>query len=254
MKLVKVKDYQEMSEKAARIIMDQVKEKPNALLGLATGETVIGTYEIIVKNFKKEQLSFKQISTVNLDEYVGVERSNPTSYYYFMNERLFKHIDIQDDHVHIPNGTEADLQVMCDNYEGIIESLGGVDLQLLGIGHNGHIGFNEPGTSFQTKTHVVELAESTREANARFFKTLEEVPTHAITMGIETITKSRNILLLVSGKDKAPIMERLINGEGEVVESIPASILKLHPSVTIVADEDALSLLENDKMKVLSHD
>lgn len=252
MKLVKVKDYQEMSKKAAQIIMDQVKTKPDAVLGMATGETVIGTYEYIVKNFKQELLSFKQVSTVNLDEYIGVKRSHPTSYYYFMNEKLFKYIDIPHDHVHIPNGSGTDLQAECEEYEGIIERLGGVDLQLLGIGHNGHIGFNEPGTPFQTRTHIVKLAESTRDANARFFKTREEVPTHAITMGIETITKSRKILLLVSGKEKAPIMERLINGEVE--ECVPASILKLHPSVTIIADEDALSMLENDCVKVLTHD
>ncbi|MCH1627274.1 glucosamine-6-phosphate deaminase [Fredinandcohnia quinoae] len=250
MKLIMAKDYQEMSNKAADVIINQVKEKPNTVLGLATGGTVIGMYEALIQDHQKNNTSYKEVHSVNLDEYVGLEYTNQQSYHYYMNDQLFSHIDIQADNVIIPNGLAENIDAACQEYEKAIAELGGVDLQILGIGQNGHIAFNEPGTSFDSITHKVELTESTRNANMRYFDSIDEVPTHAMTMGISTILKSKQILLLASGKSKAEAIYNFINGE--VHESNPASALKNHPNVTIIADEEALSLVEDDKKKVLS--
>jgi glucosamine-6-phosphate deaminase len=242
MRVVKVANYEEMSQKAAECIIRQVKEKPDSVLGLATGGTVIGTYQLLAKDHQKNGTSYQQILTVNLDEYIGISPEHEQSYHFYMKKRLFDHIQIPPENTYLPDGQAEDLEEECKRYDERIESLGGIDLQLLGIGVNGHIGFNEPGTPFDSKTHIVELSESTRKANARFFNTLEEVPKKAITMGIETIMKSKKILLLASGLKKAPIIRKLFQ-EG-ITEEIPASVLKKHENVVLIADEEALSLVD----------
>lgn len=249
MKLIVAKDFQEMSNVAAKEIIKQVKENPNIVLGLATGGTVVGMYEALIEDHQQNKTSYKDVHSVNLDEYIGLEYTNPQSYHYYMNDQLFSHIDIQKDNVIIPNGLAENIDAACQEYEKTISDLGGVDLQILGIGQNGHIAFNEPGTSFDSITHKVELTESTRNANMRYFESIDDVPTHAMTMGISTILKSKQILLLASGKSKAEAIYNLINGE--VNESNPASALKNHPNVTIIADEEALSLLEESQKKEL---
>ncbi|RIW34662.1 glucosamine-6-phosphate deaminase [Bacillus salacetis] len=238
MKLIEVKDYQEMSRRAAEFIIEKVRNAHAINLGLATGGTPVGTYQCLVEDHKKNLTSYKNVTTFNLDEYVGLSGKNPNSYRYYMNENLFNHIDIDASHTHIPQGNAEDLEKECIFYEQEIERHGGIDLQVLGIGSNGHIGFNEPGTSFNTGTHIVDLAPSTREANARYFASQEEVPSKAITMGISTILKSKEILLLVSGERKQEALVKLF--EGEVDERFPASVLKNHPCVTIIADEAAI--------------
>ncbi|MEK4223535.1 glucosamine-6-phosphate deaminase [Bacillus sp. FSL W8-0116] len=242
MRVVKVANYEEMSQKAAECIIRQVKEKPDSVLGLATGGTVIGTYQLLAKDHQKNGTSYRQILTVNLDEYIGISPEHEQSYHFYMKKRLFDHVQIPPENTYLPDGQAEDLEEECKKYDERIESLGGIDLQLLGIGVNGHIGFNEPGTPFDSKTHIVELSESTRKANARFFNTLEEVPKKAITMGIETIMKSKKILLLASGLKKAPIIRKLFH-EG-ITEEIPASVLKKHENVVLIADEEALSLVD----------
>jgi glucosamine-6-phosphate deaminase len=248
MKLIKVKDYKEISVKAAELILKQIHEKPNAVLGLATGSTMLGTYKELVSDFRKQRTSYKQVKTFNLDEYVGLPPSNRNSYHFYMKYHLFRHLDISIAATYIPNGMAADLEQECFQYEQCIQTVGGIDLQLLGIGINGHIGFNEPGTSFLSRTHVVQLDECTRKANARFFSSIEEVPTKAITMGITTIMESRRIILLVSGVKKATILSQLL--ESEIDEMLPASVLKNHPDVTILADEAACSKLSQSSRKV----
>lgn len=242
MRVVKVANYEEMSQKAADCIIRQVKEKPDSVLGLATGGTVTGTYQLLAKDHQKNGTSYRQILTVNLDEYIGISSEHEQSYHFYMKKRLFDHIQIPPENTYLPDGQAEDLEEECKRYDERIESLGGIDLQLLGIGVNGHIGFNEPGTPFDSKTHIVELSESTRKANARFFNTLEEVPKKAITMGIETIINSKKILLLASGLKKAPIIRKLFQ-EG-ITEEIPASVLKKHENVVLIADEEALSLVD----------
>lgn len=239
MKIYKAKDYKEMSRKAANIISAQVILKPDSVLGLATGSSPIGTYEELIEGYKKGDLDFSQVTSVNLDEYKGLTPDNDQSYYYFMQENLFKHININKENTFIPDGTQPDSQKACDTYNGIIHSVGGVDLQLLGLGNNGHIGFNEPDESFAKETHCVDLAPSTIEANARFFSSKEEVPTKAYTMGIKTIMEAKKILLVVSGEGKADIVRDAFFGP--ITPKVPASILQLHPDVILVGDEAALS-------------
>lgn len=241
MKIIEAKDYKDMSRKAANIISAQVILKPTSVLGLATGSSPIGTYTQLVDRYNKGDIDFSGVSTVNLDEYKGLGRDNPQSYYYFMYENLFKHINIDLKNVHIPNGLEEDAEKECRNYDSIISSLGCIDLQLLGLGNNGHIGFNEPHESFIRSTHCVELAQSTIDANARFFKTREEVPGYAYTMGIGNIMSADKIVLIVSGRQKAQILREVV--EGPILPSVPASILQLHKDVTVVADKEALSIL-----------
>jgi len=242
MNIIKAKDYQDLSRKAANIISAQIILKPDSVLGLATGSTPIGTYKQLIEWYKKGDLDFSQVRTVNLDEYKGLAPDNPQSYYCFMYENFFKHINIDLKNTHIPNGLEDDAQKECRRYDEIISSLGGIDLQLLGLGNNGHIGFNEPDESFEKTTHCVKLAESTIAANARFFDTMDEVPRYAYTMGIGNIMSAEKILLLVSGQNKAQILKEVI--EGPITPSVPASILQLHKDVTVIADEEALSLLD----------
>jgi glucosamine-6-phosphate deaminase len=238
MNLIKVADYQEMSQKAAEYIRKKVSDFPSIKLGLATGGTPIATYKNLIKDHQQNGTSYRGVTAFNLDEYVGLSDENPNSYRYYMDHQLFDHIDILKSNTFIPNGTVADLQSECKRYEELILEQGGIDLQILGIGANGHIGFNEPGTSFSSKTHIVQLSPSTIEANARFFDTIEQVPTRAITMGIATIMQSKEILLLVSGKRKQEALYQLLHGD--LSENFPASILKTHPSVTIIADEAAM--------------
>ncbi|WP_409254251.1 glucosamine-6-phosphate deaminase [Bacillus sp. SCS-153A] len=239
MKLIEVKDYQEMSRRAAEFIIDKVRASTAINLGLATGGTPVGTYEYLIQDHKENRTSYKNVTTFNLDEYVGLSGEHPNSYLYYMREKLFNHINIPRSQTHIPKGNAEDIERECLYYEQEIAIHGGIDLQVLGIGSNGHIGFNEPGTSFDSKTHIVELTPSTRDANARYFDKPEDVPSKAITMGIASILKSREILLLVSGEKKRKALTQLL--EGEVNERFPASILKIHPCVTIIADEAAIS-------------
>ena len=242
MKIIKTKNYEEMSRKAATIIAAQVVNKPDCVLGLATGSTPIGTYKRLIEMYKEGDLDFSKVKTANLDEYKGLTRENDQSYYYFMYNNLFKDINIDMKNTNIPNGTEPDSTKECARYEEIIKKLGGVDLQLLGLGHNGHIGFNEPKDYFVKNTQCVDLQESTIEANKRFFNDISEVPRQAYTMGIGTIMSAKKILLVVNGKAKAEIVNKVINGP--ITPEVPASILQLHPDVTIVADEEALSLIK----------
>ncbi|WP_226654172.1 glucosamine-6-phosphate deaminase [Pseudalkalibacillus hwajinpoensis] len=239
MKLIEARDYKHMSELAANYLVDKVQTNPSIVLGLATGGTPLGTYQRLIMDHEKNDTSYKQVTTYNLDEYVGFSSDHPNSYHAFMHKNLFEKVDIPPSNVHLPNGIAPDLVEECKEYEAKIEASGGIDVQLLGMGSNGHIGFNEPGTSFQATTQIVELAQSTREANARFFSDIREVPHEAITMGIATIMKSKEILLLVSGESKNEAMRKLV--KGEVDESFPASVLNKHSHVTIIADKHALS-------------
>lgn len=240
MRFIVTKDYNDMSRKAANIISAQIITKPNCVLGLATGSTPVGTYKQLVEWYNKGDLDFSEVSTVNLDEYKGLDHDNDQSYYYFMMNNLFKHVNIDLSRTHVPDGTEPDSEKACADYEEIVRSYGGIDLQLLGLGHNGHIGFNEPSDNFAKVTHCVDLTESTIKANARFFEKIEDVPTQAYTMGIGTIFKAKRILLIASGKDKAEIVKKAFCGP--IDPQVPASILQLHPDVTVVLDEDAASL------------
>ena len=242
MVIYKAKDYQDMSRKAANIISAQIIMKPNCVLGLATGSTPIGTYDQLVEWYNKGDLDFSEVTTVNLDEYKGLPRTNDQSYYYFMHQHLFDRVNIDPERTNVPNGMEPDAEKECGRYEELIRSLGGVDLQLLGLGHNGHIGFNEPGEAFEKETHCVDLTESTIEANKRFFASADDVPKQAYTMGIKTIMQAKKILIVVNGENKADIVERAFFGP--VTPEVPASILQLHNDVTLVGDEAALAKIE----------
>lgn len=242
MVIYNAKDYNDMSRKAANIISAQVIIKPNCVLGLATGSTPEGTYKQLVEWYKKGDLDFANVKAVNLDEYKGLSKDNDQSYAYFMKNHLFDHINIDINNTFIPNGLEEDSQKECDRYNKVIKSLGGVDLQLLGIGGNGHIGFNEPGEAFEKETHCVKLTEDTIKANSRFFSSLDLVPKYAYSMGIKNIMQAKSILLVASGKSKAEALYKAIYGE--IVPSVPASILQLHNNVTIVADDEALSIIK----------
>ncbi len=241
MRIIRTKNYDEMSKQAANIIGAQVILKPDCVLGLATGSTPIGTYQNLVEGYKLGDLDFSKVKSVNLDEYRGLPRENDQSYYYFMHDHLFKHVNIDVSNTYLPDGMIEDSETACAEYEKVIESLGGQDLQLLGLGHNGHIGFNEPCDEFVKKTNCVNLTPSTIDANKRFFASADDVPKQAYTMGIGTIMKAKQILVVVSGQDKAEIVKKAFFGP--VTPQVPASILQLHPAVTVVADEAALSLI-----------
>lgn len=236
-KFIKAKSYEEMSRKAANVISAQMVMKEDSVLGLATGSSPIGTYQCLVERYEQGDLDFSKITSVNLDEYRGLTHDNDQSYYYFMNTNLFSKVNINPDNTFVPDGTIADDKEACRKYEAIIAATGGIDLQLLGLGHNGHIGFNEPDEVFPKETHCVNLSQTTIEANARFFASKDEVPTQAYTMGIQTIMSAKKILMVVSGADKADIVEKAFFGD--VTPHVPASILQLHQDVTIVGDEAA---------------
>jgi glucosamine-6-phosphate deaminase len=239
MELIKTIDYQEMNRIAAEIIIKNVTNSKKFTLGLATGSTPEGLYRYLIEDHTKNSTTYRNVTTFNLDEYVGMKACDKNSYHYYMNSQLFNHVDILPSNIHLPKGNASDLEKECLKYEELIKTSGGIDVQVLGIGQNGHIGFNEPGSSFSSKTHVVELAKTTREANSRFFNEFNDVPTHAITMGISTILQSKKILLLVSSIRKADTLQRLL--QGDIQETFPASILNQHPNVTVIADEEALA-------------
>ena len=236
------KDYNAMSRRAAAVIAAQVVSKPDCVLGLATGSTPIGAYKQLVEWHRQGDLSFAQVHSVNLDEYVGLAPTHDQSYRYFMQNNLFDHVDILPENTNVPNGLAADAAVECARYEDVVRALGYADLQLLGLGRNGHIVFNEPCAEFPVATHLVDLTESTIEANARFFASAGDVPRQALTMGIGTIMRARSILVVASGADKAEAVRKTVNGP--VTPEVPASILQLHPNVTIIGDEAALSGLK----------
>ena len=230
-----------MSRVTANLLSAQVIMKPDCVLGLATGSTPIGAYKQLVQWFQKGDLDFSEVTSVNLDEYKGLSPENDQSYRYFMNHNLFDHINIRKDHTFVPNGLEPDAEKACDDYNKIIHDLGGIDLQLLGLGNNGHIGFNEPSSSFEKETHCVDLTQSTIDANARFFSSLSEVPRQAYTMGIQTIMQAKKIVVAVSGQGKASIVKEAFFGP--ITPQVPASVLQLHSDVTVVGDKAALSIL-----------
>ncbi|HCL03835.1 MAG TPA: glucosamine-6-phosphate deaminase [Lachnoclostridium phytofermentans] len=232
MKVIHATSYSDLSRKAANIISAQVILKPNSVLGLATGSTPIGTYKQLIEWYNKGDIDFSSTISVNLDEYIGIEPTNEQSYRYFMNENLFRHINIPQENTNVPSGLAEDMEAECLNYDALITNLGGIDLQLLGIGHNGHIGFNEPDDAFEKTTHIVSLGESTIKANARFFEDINEVPTKAITMGIKSIMQAKKVLLIANGPDKKDIIEKALYGP--VTPSVPASILQLHPDLTVI--------------------
>ena len=240
-KVVRAKNYEEMSRKAAAVIAAQIIDKEDSVLGLATGSTPEGLYANLVKAYQAGDLDFAKVRTVNLDEYQGLPREHDQSYYYFMNYHLFQHVNMAPDANNLPNGMNEDIQAECERYHGVIESMGGVDLQLLGIGGNGHIGFNEPSDHFEQKTHCVKLAESTIVANSRFFASEADVPRRAFSMGIGEIMAAKKILIVANGKGKAQAVKDMLTGP--VTPQVPASILQFHPNVVLVAYEDALSLL-----------
>lgn len=249
MKIIYAKDYQAMSRKAANILSAQVILKPKSVLGLATGSTPLGIYKQLVEWHKNGDIDFFHVNSVNLDEYCGLNKDNNQSYYYYMYENFFKHVNIRLSNTHIPNGMEKDAEVECNRYGNVIKSLGGIDLQLLGLGHNGHIGFNEPNEAFEKETHCVNLAQETIEANARFFQTLEDVPTQAYTMGIKSIMQAKKIVLIASGEGKANILFEALFGP--ITPAVPASILQLHNDLTVVADQDALSAIMERKPETI---
>lgn len=247
MRVIITVDYDEMSKRAAEIVKKQIKEKPNSVLGLATGSTPLGMYKYLIEMYKKGEIDFSNVVTFNLDEYVGLSPDHPQSYHYFMYENFFNHVNIKKENIHIPNGVAEDLEEECERYEKEIEKAGGIDLQILGIGVNGHIGFNEPDESIDTKTHVVTLTEDTINANKRFFKNADEVPRKAITMGLGSIMKARKIVLLASGKSKARAIKETI--KGKLTTKVPATVLALHPGVTIIIDKEAASLIPDEDLK-----
>ena len=236
------KRLQGHEQKSSKYHLCTGDHEPNCVLGLATGSTPIGTYDQLVEWYNKGDLDFSEVTTVNLDEYKGLPRTNDQSYYYFMHQHLFDRVNIDPERTNVPNGMEPDAEKECGRYEELIRSLGGVDLQLLGLGHNGHIGFNEPGEAFEKETHCVDLTESTIEANKRFFASADDVPKQAYTMGIKTIMQAKKILIVVNGENKADIVERAFFGP--VTPEVPASILQLHNDVTLVGDEEALAKIE----------
>lgn len=239
MRIYKAKDYDEMSRKAANIISAQVIMKPDCVLGLATGSSPIGTYKQLIEWYQKGDLDFSAVTSINLDEYKGLTKDNDQSYAYFMYENLFKHINIDMNRTNLPNGMAEDADAECARYDQVIDNAGGIDLQLLGLGHNGHIGFNEPDSVFPKQTHLVTLTESTIQANSRLFDNIDDVPRYAFTMGIQTIMQAKKIVVVVSGEDKAAIVAKAFFGP--VTPQVPASILQLHSDVSIVGDEAALS-------------
>lgn len=249
MKLIYAKDYDSMSAIAATLIANEVYTNPTCVLGLATGSTPVGTYKELIRMHKNNDLDFSKVNTVNLDEYKGLTKDNDQSYAYFMYENLFKHVNIDMEKTNIPNGLNEDIEDECNRYEAVIDSLGGVDIQLLGIGQNGHIGFNEPDKVFVSKTHAIELTQNTIEANARFFNSIDEVPTVAYTMGNRQIMNAKTVVLVANGANKAQAIYDLVAGDANPMS--PASILQFHQNAYIICDEAALSLVAQKAPELL---
>lgn len=231
------KDYEGMSEKAAQIIAREMQKKPNFVLGLATGSTPLGLYKELMRMYKEKGLDFSKVTTFNLDEYYGLAPDHPQSYHYFMKGNLFKHINIKEENTHVPDGLVKDAETYCKEYEKMIVETGGIDLQVLGIGGDGHIAFNEPGSSLGSRTRIKTLTEQTIKANSRFFKNVEEVPKYALTMGVGTIMEARICLFLASGHQKAEVVTKAL--EGPVTAEVTASILQMHPQTIVILDEEA---------------
>jgi glucosamine-6-phosphate deaminase len=241
MRIIVLDNYEEMSKKAALMITSQVMLKPSSILGLATGDTPLGMYNELIKLYKKDQVDFKEVKTFNLDEYYGLKRDNSQSYYNYMINNLFNSINIDIENINIPDGMAKDVKASCAEYEDKIKEFGGIDMQVLGIGTNGHIGFNEPDINFEAVTHLVNLDAQTIEANSRFFGSRNDVPVKAISMGIKTIMNSKKIILLASGLGKAEAIQSAL--KGKINPNIPASILQLHNDVTVIIDKKAASNL-----------
>ncbi len=241
MEIIVVKNYQEMSSCAAKYFAKVISDKPDCVLGLATGDTPIGMYDCLAEEYRQGKLDFYRVRSVNLDEYYPITPDNNQSYRYFMNEKLFDRVNIRKDATMVPDGTAKDVESACRAYENAIDALGGIDIQVLGIGRNGHIGFNEPAKELIPFTHLTELTESTIEANARFFEDETQVPRHALTMGIQSVFKARKIILLASGANKAEAVCAML--KGNISTNCPASLLCLHPDVTLICDRDAYSLV-----------
>lgn len=242
MRIINCHTYEAMSRKAADILAAQIQLKPNCVLGLATGTTPIGAYQGLIKKYESGSLDFSEVRTYNLDEYRGLTHEDPQSYHYFMNDQLFNHVNIDPANVHVPDGANTDADAACADYDRMVAEAGYCDLQLLGIGRNGHIGFNEPADEFSKGTHCVDLTESTIEANSRLFEKEEDVPRQAYTMGTQTIMNARCILVVANGENKARAVRDMCFGP--IVPTCPASILQLHPNVFVVCDDAALSLCE----------
>ena len=240
MNVIITENYDEMSKKAAEILINLVKNNPSAILGLATGSSPIGTYRYMAEACKNGEVSFKDVSTVNLDEYVGLTADHDQSYAYFMRTNLFDHIDIDQSRTNLPSGSAPCAKAECDRYNALLDEMK-QDVQVLGLGSNGHIGFNEPNTPFDSVTHLVDLTENTIKDNSRLFNSIDEVPRQALSMGIKNIMQAKSILMVVSGKNKAEAVYGMV--KGEVTPALPASVLQLHPFVTIICDKDAASLL-----------
>ncbi len=240
MKVIITENYDEMSKKAAEIMIELVKKNPNAVLGLATGSSPIGMYKAMAEDCANGGASYKNVSTVNLDEYVGLTADHDQSYAYFMRTNLFDHIDIDQKNTNLPCGSAPDAKAECDRYNALLETMK-QDVQVLGLGSNGHIGFNEPNTPFDSVTHLVDLTENTIKDNSRLFNSIDEVPRQALSMGIKNIMQAKSILMVVSGKNKAEAVRGMV--KGEITPALPASVLQLHPFVTVICDKDAASLL-----------
>jgi glucosamine-6-phosphate deaminase len=243
MELIIAKNYEEMSKIAAKEIAKLVYVKPDAILGLATGSTPEGVYKELIELNKESRIDFSKVTSFNLDEYKGLSGDHPQSYRYFMDTKLFNHINIDKANTHVLGGVTEDIEKECEEYDSAIEAAGGIDLQLLGIGGNGHIGFNEPSDYLNMNTHLTKLTEDTIEANSRFFNNIEEVPTEAITMGLGSIMKAKKIILLASGEKKAEIIAKLV--QEKISTKIPASLLQVHPDVLVIVDQAAASRLKN---------
>lgn len=242
MKVIVCENYEELSNQAAKIVSSQLIVKPNSILGLATGSTPIGLYQNLIDMNKKGEIDFSEVKTYNLDEYYPIKKSNDQSYDYFMNEQLFSHINIDKNNTHLPNGEAEDPVKECERYEKMLDAIGGVDLQILGIGQNGHIAFNEPDENLIAVTHLTGLTQSTIEANSRFFASADEVPKQALTMGMGSILKAKKIVILANGANKSKAVAELLNGN--ITTSNPATMLKVHPDVTLICDKEAFSAVK----------
>ena len=237
MRVIVCENYEQVSKEAAKIIAAQVHLKPNCVLGLATGSTPVGAYNELVDMYKKGEIDFKDVKTFNLDEYYPIKRDNDQSYYYFMHDNLFNHINIPEESIHVLNGEVSDPEKECKDYEKCIEAHGGIDLQLLGIGRNGHIAFNEPDENLVADTHVTALTDDTIDANSRFFADIKDVPTKSLTMGMASIMKARKILILINGAGKAQALKKLLSGE--ISTMCPATMLNMHSDVVVICDKEA---------------
>jgi len=238
MRVITCENYEKMSKVAASMVKAQIVLKPNSVLGLATGSTPEGMYAALAEWHKMHGLDFSEVKTFNLDEYYPIDRENDQSYYYFMDKHLYSKINIKKENAHVPNGNASDVDAECANYDKNIDAAGGIDLQILGIGSNGHVGFNEPGPELTAGTHKVTLTEGTIKDNSRFFASEAEVPKHALTSGMATIMKAKKIVIMVSGKNKAEPLKKLLSGK--ITTDCPATMLNMHPDVVVIADKDAM--------------